>query len=94
MALTKSTVDDRIEVVTDYKHIQIRTATVIKEDDKELSRTFSRRVLHSGILDASDNFVDTDISSESTEVKEVAAAVWTQAVKDAYKAHLILNKPS
>ena len=92
MALTKSTVDDRIEVVTDYKHIQIRTATVIKEDDKELSRIFSRKVLNAGTLDASDNFVDTDISSESAEVKGVAAAVWTQAVKDAYKAHLIANK--
>ena len=92
MALTKSTVDDRIEVVTDYKHIQIRTATVIKEDDKELSRVFSRKVLNAGTLDASDNFVDTDISSESAEVKAVAAAVWTQAVKDAYKAHLIANK--
>ena len=92
MALTKSTVDDRIEVVTDYKHIQIRTATVIKEDDKELSRVFSRKVLNAGTLDASDNFVDTDISSESAEVKAVAAAVWTQEVKDAYKAHLIANK--
>ena len=92
MALTKSTVDDRIEVVTDYKHIQIRTATVIKEDDKELSRIFSRKVLNAGTLDASDNFVDTDISSESAEVKAVAAAVWTQEVKDAYKAHLIANK--
>ncbi len=92
MALTKSTVDDRIEVVTDYKHIQIRTATVIKEDDKELSRVFNRKVLNAGTLDASDNFVDTDISSESAEVKAVAAAVWTQEVKDAYKAHLIANK--
>ena len=92
MALTKSTVDDRIEVVTDYKHIQIRTATVIKEDDKELSRVFSRKVLNAGTLDASDNFVDTDISSESAEVKAIAAAVWTQEVKDAYKAHLIANK--
>ena len=93
MTLTKSTVEDRIEVVTDYKHIQVRTATVIKEDDKELSRTFDRKVIHSGILDASDNFVDTDISSESAEVKGIAAAVWTQAVKDAYKANLIANKP-
>ena len=93
MTLTKSTVEDRIEVVTDYKHIQVRTATVIKEDDKELSRTFDRKVIHSGYLDASDNFVDTDISSESAEVKGIAAAVWTQAVKDAYKANLIANKP-
>ena len=94
MALTKSTEDDKIEIVGEYKHVQIRTATIIKEDGVELSRKFSRRVLRSGTLDASDNFVDTDISGESTEVKAIANAVWTQAVKDKYKAHMIANKPS
>tara|TARA_R100000458_G_C8150463_1_gene158309 strand:- start:55 stop:339 length:285 start_codon:yes stop_codon:yes gene_type:complete len=94
MALTKTTVDDRIEVISDFKHLQIRTATVIKEDGVELSRTFSRKVLNAGYIDASDNFVDTDISAESSEVKGIANTVWTQAVKDAYKAHLIASKPS
>ena len=94
MTLTKTTVDDRIEVISDFKHLQIRTATVIKEDGVELSRTFSRKVLNAGYIDASDNFVDTDISAESSEVKGIANTVWTQAVKDAYKAHLIASKPS
>ena len=94
MALTKTTVDDRIEVISDFKHLQIRTATVIKEDGVELSRTFSRKVLNAGYIDANDNFVDTDISAESSEVKGIANTVWTQAVKDAYKAHLIASKPS
>ena len=94
MAITKTTEEDRIEVITEYKHIQIRTATVIKEDDTELTRKFSRKCLNAGRLDASDNFVDTDISGESTEVKAIANAVSTQAVKDKYKAHMIANKPS
>tara|TARA_R100001530_G_scaffold127621_1_gene96887 strand:+ start:620 stop:904 length:285 start_codon:yes stop_codon:yes gene_type:complete len=94
MALTKTTIEDKIEVVGDYKHIQIRTATVIKEDGVELSRSFHRKTLDLGVLDASDNLVDRDISSESTEVKGIAATVWTQSVKDAWKAHLIANKPS
>ena len=94
MALTKTTVEDKIEVVGDYKHIQVRTATVIKEDGTELSRSFHRKVLTPGTLDGSDNLVDTDTSSESAEVKGIAAAVWTTDVKNAYKAHLIANKPS
>tara|TARA_R100001530_G_scaffold96_1_gene193 strand:- start:32 stop:316 length:285 start_codon:yes stop_codon:yes gene_type:complete len=94
MALTKTTVEDKIEVVGDYKHIQIRTATVIKEDGTELSRSFHRKMIDPGTLDGSDNFVDRDVSSESAEVKGIAAAVWTQAVKDAWKAQLIADKPS
>ena len=94
MALTKTVIEDKIEVVSDFKHVQVRTANVIKEDGVELSRTFSRKVLNAGYIDASDNFVDTDISEESSEVKGIANTVWTQAVKDAYKAHLIANKPS
>ncbi len=92
MAITKTILDDKIEIVTDFKHLQIRQATVIKEDGTELSRSFHRRTVHSGDIDASDNFVDTDISSETAEVKAIAAAVWTQSVKDAWKAHLIANK--
>jgi len=94
MALTKTTVEDKIEVVGDFKAIQIRTATVIKEDGKELTRSFHRKVLGSGNIDASNNWVDTDISAESDEVKAIANAVWTQSVKDAYKAHLIAGKSS
>ena len=94
MAITKTVIDDKIEVVTEYKHLQLRTATIIKEDDTELTRSFARRVVSCGTIDASNNFIDTDISSESSEVQGIANLVWTQAVKDAYKAHLIANKPA
>ena len=94
MAITKTLIEDKIEVVTDYKHVQVRTATVIKEDGVELSRSFHRKVLTPGTLDGSDNLVDTDISSESTDVKGIAATVWTSTVKDAWKAKLIADKPS
>ena len=91
MALTKSTENDKIEVVQKW-NVQVRTATVIKEDDKELSRAFNRKVLVPGTLDASDNLVDTDLSGEDADVKAVAEAVWTTQVKADFKAHLIANK--
>ena len=92
MALTKTTQDDKIEIVGSYKAVHIRTATIIEEDSTELSRTFHRRVLQVGTIDASDNFVDTDISGESAEVQAVCNAVWSQTVKDAWKTYLIANK--
>ena len=92
MALTKTVLDDKIEIVTEFKHLQIRQVTIVKEDGVELSRSYHRRILHCGTIDASDNFVDKDISSETAEVKAIAAAVWTQSVKDAWKADLIANK--
>jgi len=85
MALTKETVEDKIEVVGDYKAIQIRTATVIKDDGIEISRSFSRKVIHP-CTKSGDTWADTDTSSESTEVQGIASAVWTDAVKTAYKA--------
>ena len=94
MALTKATEEDKIEVVSQYRHLQIRTATVIKDDGVEISRTFHRKVLDPGVLDGSDNLIDTDVSSESAEVKGIASTVWTQAVKDAWKAKLIADKPA
>ena len=92
MALTKSTENDKIEVVSKW-NIQVRTATVVKEDDKELTRSFHRKVLVPGTLDASDNLVDTDLSSEDADVKAIAEAAWTTQVKADYKAFLIANKP-
>ena len=94
MALTKTTEEDKIEVVGEYKYIQIRTATVVKEDGTELSRSYPRRSLNPGRLDASDNWVDTDVSAESADVKGIATTVWTQSIKDAFKAKLISEKPS
>jgi len=92
MALTKTLVEDKIEVVGDYKILQIRTATIIKDDGVEISRSFSRTTIQPGSVDASNNWVDTDVSGESDEVKGISSAVWTQAVKDVYKAKLIADK--
>ena len=92
MALTKTTEEDKIEVVGQYKHVQVRTATVIKEDGKELNRSFHRKVLDPGTLDGSDNLVDTNISGESAEVQGICNAVWTSTIKDAWKAKLIADK--
>ena len=93
MALTKTKENDKIEVVSRW-NIQVRTATVIKEDGKELNRSFHRKVLVPGTLDASDNLVDTDLSSEDADVKAVAEAVWTTQIKADYKAKLIADKSS
>ena len=78
MALTEETVQDKIEIVGDYKHIQVRTATVIKRDDVEISRSIHRHVVAP----------DADISGESTEVQAICNVVHTKAVKDAYAAHV------
>ena len=78
MALTESTEEDKIEIVGEYKHVQVRTATVIKKDGVELTRSFSRHVVAP----------NADISGESTEVKAICNAVHTDAVKAAYASHL------
>jgi hypothetical protein len=78
MALTKTQKVDKIEIVGDYKHVQVRTATVIEEDGVEISRSFHRRVI----------MPNSDISGESAEVQAICAAVHTQEVKDAFAAKL------
>ena len=94
MALTKEVKQDKIEIVTDFKHIQVREQTIVKEDDTIISKAFTNRyVLTCGKIDASDNFIDTDLSSESDEVKGLANVLWTDDVKTAWKANLIANKP-
>mgnify|MGYP003626614646 FL=1 len=90
MAITKELTEDKIEVVGDYKTIQVRTATVIKEDSVELSRSFHRHTLDcvSSVKNDDDSWThtDTDVSGESTEVQDIATAVWTTTVKNAKKA--------
>ena len=76
MALTERTTEDKIEIVGDYKHVQVRTATIIERDGVEISRSFHRHALAP----------DADISGESAEVQAVCNAVWTQEVKDAWAA--------
>ena len=101
MALTESIEYDKIEVVGQYKHVQVRKATVIKKDGAELTRSFERFVLNPGTLDESDNLVDNPLSKEPDgitdivdEVKAICNAVWTTSVKDVWKAKLIADKTS
>ena len=75
-----------------FKTVQVRKAHLIEKDGVEISRTFERHSLMAGTIDDSDNFVDTDISSEDTDVQAICNAAWTTTVKDAYKAFLIANK--
>ena len=82
MAITKETIIGSLEVVGDYKFVQVRTDTVIKEDGKEISRSYHRHVLTP----------DSNISGEDASVQSVCNAVWTQAVKDAYTAFKIEQK--
>ena len=99
MALSESIEYDKIEVVGEYKHVQIRKATVIKKDGVELTRSFERFVLDAGTLDESDNLVDNPLSKEpdgvtdiTDEIKAICTTVWTSTVKDAWKAKLISDK--
>ena len=91
MALTETQENDKIEVVNKW-NIQVRTATIIKKDGVELTRSFHRKVLTPGTLDASDNLVDTDLSGEDADVQAICNAAWTTQVKADYKAFLIENK--
>ena len=84
MALTEANIDDKIEVVGDYKAVQIRTARVIYDDGSEISRSFSRRVLHPSTK-SGDTWSNTDISGESTEIQGICNAAWTDAVRTAYQ---------
>ena len=78
MAITKEEIQDKIEVVGYFKHIQVRTATVIKEDGKEISRSFHRHTVSP----------NSDSSKESADVKAMVTQFHTDAVKKAYTDHL------
>ena len=84
MALTEANIDDKIEVVGEHKAVQIRTARVIYDDGAEISRSFSRRVLHPSTKSGG-TWSNTDISGESTEIQGICNAVWTDAVRTAYQ---------
>ena len=78
MALTEETIEDKIEVVGEHKHVQVRTDTVLKEDGAEISRTFHRHVLHANM----------DVSGEDAEMQAICNAAWTDDVKAAYQTFL------
>ena len=101
MALTESVEYDKIEVVGQYKVVQVRKATVIKKDGTELTRSFSRFLLDAGTLDESDNLVDNPLDKEpdgvtniADDIKAICTAVWSTTIKDAWKAKLIAEQPS
>jgi len=93
MALSESSEYDKIEVVGQYKIVQVRKATIVKKDGVELAKSYFRYILNPGILDTSDNLVDTDLSGQPAEVTAICNAVWTTEVKAAWKAKLIEDKP-
>ena len=101
MALTESIEYDKIEIVGQYKLVQVRKANIIKKDGTEITRSFERFVLNPGTLDAFDNLVDNPLDKEpdgltaiADEVKLVCNAVWTTSVKDAWTSKLISDKSS
>ena len=91
MAITKEVVNDKVEIVSDFRHVQCREATVIKEDGVVISRNFRRYVLAPSKCvaneDGSFTHTDTNISGEPAETQAICATVWTDAVKAAWKTH-------
>ena len=93
MALNKTVKVDKIEIVGDYKHVQVRTATVIDEDGTELNRSFHRHVLNQGTVGAGTTaLTPTDISGQEAEVQAICTAVWTDTVKEAWRVKLIADR--
>ena len=98
MALSETIEYDKIEVVGNYKFVQVRKATIVTKDSVEIARSFSRFLLDAGTLDESDNFVDNPLTTLSDgtdvpdEVKAICNVVWTTTVKDAWKSKLIADK--
>ena len=95
MALTETKENDKIEIVNKW-NVQVRNATIIKKDGKELTRSFHRKVLNPGTLKGGtgsdkNDLVETNISSEDSDVQAICNAVWTDQVKADYKAYLIAN---
>jgi hypothetical protein len=84
MALTKEIKNDKYEIVTRFKHIQVRIATIVSEDGVELSRSFERKVITP----------DMDVSGESQEIQGMASALWTDAVKEAWTAKQAEDTPA
>lgn len=98
MALTKSIIVDKTEVIScgstyssdEWKNVQVRTATVIKEDGVELSRAYTRHVLEPGsVANGSTTLIDTDLSGQDASVQAICNAVWTSSVKEAYRLNQV-----
>ena len=90
MALTERNENDKIEVVGQYKAVQVRRATIIERDGVELTRSFHRHVLHPGtVAEGTSTLTDTDISGEDADVQAICNAAWTDAIKESYRIKLV-----
>ena len=89
MALTKTTVVDKIEVL-ELGSVQVRTATRVMEDGVELSSSFHRHVVVPSVK-TNGSWADTDISGEDARVQAIATATWTSSVKTAYQEMMDAN---
>ena len=90
MALTERFENDKIEIVGQYKAVQVRRATVIERDGVEINRSFHRHVLQPGTLaEGTSTLTDTDISGEDADVQAICTAAWTDAVKEAWRVKLV-----
>ena len=101
MALSETIEYDKIEIVGEYKQVQVRKATVVKKDGAELARSFERFVLDPGTLDDSNNLVDNPLTKEpdgttdiTDEIKSICNTVLTTSVNNAWKAKLIAEGPT
>ena len=102
MALAESIEYDKIEIIGQYKHVQVRKATVIKKNGEEITRSFQRYVLDPGTLEhGTDNLIENPLTKEPDgvtdipdEVKAICTAAWTPVIKVAWKTKLISDKPS
>ena len=90
MALTERNENDKIEVVGQYKHVQVRRATIIERDGVEVTRSFHRHALQPGtVAEGTSTLTDTDISGEDADVQAICNAAWTDAVKESYRIKLV-----
>jgi hypothetical protein len=93
MALTKETTTELIQVIGPFKTIEIRTTTRIKDDGVVVADNLHRDNIKIGDLNSKNELVATDISGQSAEIQAIAAAVWTDEVKEAYRKYLVDNLP-
>ena len=94
MALTERSENDKIEVVGQYKAVQVRCATIIERDGVEVTRSYHRHVLEPGFLGEDDVLIETDLSEEAADVAAIATAVWTDEVKEAWRLKLVADASS
>ena len=92
MALTETTVIDKIEIVSQYKVVQVRKANIIKKDGVEITRAYERYVLDPGTLDESNNLVENQLTNIPDDVKDICNLIWTDSIKNAWKDKLINEK--